>query len=228
MGAAKGLMGFFVKVEDDGKDEVKDTKASTTVASQPQFATSAPAPQVATGYAPTVAREDAEIKKQLADAIEQANQPGYDYFEMAKSVEAQAAIIPSEALRFQSTFAAIASMGVTPDKLIESAQFYLSVLKKKEDEFNKTVNAHMAEAVTSRENEVTKFDADMQAKAEQIKKLTDEINAMQQQKTAVINEVSASKAQIDTVKNNFSATMKVFVDRINSDIEKIKQYLKPA
>jgi len=221
MGAAKGLMSFFVKVENDGKEETKEIKSSA----QPQFATSAPAP--ATGFIPS-AREDAEIKKQLADAIEQANQPGYDYFEMAKSVEAQAAIIPSEALRFQSTFAAIASMGVTPDKLIDSAQFYLSVLKKKEDEFSKTVNAHMAEAVTSRENEATKFDADMVAKSEQIKKLTEEINSLQQQKTAIVNEISTNKAQIEQVKNNFATTMKVFVDRINTDIEKIKTYLKPA
>jgi predicted nucleic acid-binding Zn-ribbon protein len=83
----------------------------------------------------------------------------------------------------------------------------------------------MAQAVTSREKEVTQFDGDMQAKAEQIKKLTDEINDLQQRKTTIINEVSAAKAQIEQVRNNFSATMKVFVDKINSDIDKIKQYL---
>lgn len=218
-----GIRDLFFKVEDDGKEGIKKDKASIP---QPQFATTVP---VAT---PTISspivREDAEIKKQLVSALEQANQPGYDYFEMAKAIEAQAAFMPSESLRFQSTFATIAPLGVTPDKLIESAIFYLSVLKKKEDEFNKTVSAHMTEAVTSREDEVKQFDADMLTKSDQIRKLTEEINAMQQQKTAIINEVSTNKAQIETVKNNFSATMKFFVDRINSDIEKIKTYLKPT
>jgi len=225
MGNAKGLMNLFFKVEDDGKDAPKASPVKEEVK---------PAP-VQTSFNPSVpsspviaVNEDAEIKKQLAAALEQANQPGYDYFEMAQSIAAQASIIPSEALRFQSTFATISSMGITPDKLVDSAQFYLTVLKKKEDEFTKTVDQHMAEAVTSRENDVVKFDADMQSKSEMIKKLTEEINEMQQQKTAIINEVSSNKAQIEQVRNNFSATMKVFVDRINSDIDKIKMYLKPA
>jgi chromosome segregation ATPase len=116
-------------------------------------------------------------------------------------------------------------MGVTPEKLITSAEYYLTVLKKKEDEFNKTLEQHMSEAVTSKENETKKFDADMLAKSEQIKQLTADINTLQQQKTAILNEVSSSRAQIEQVKNNFYATMKVFVDRINSDIGKIKSYL---
>lgn len=172
-----------------------------------------------------IAREDAEIKKQLTIALEQANQAGYDYFEFAQAIEAQASIIPAEAVRFQASYAAAATMGTTVDKLLSSAQFYLSVLKGKEDEFNKTVEQHMAEAVTSREQELTQFDGDMQAKADEIRKLTEEINALQQKKTALINEVSVSKSQIEQVKNNFSATMRVFVDKINADIEKIKQYL---
>jgi hypothetical protein len=223
MGGAKGLLNFFVKIEDDGKESSKtsQTKASPTpVQGQPQPAT--PAPSTAPF---SMAHEDAEINKQLSAALEQANQPGYDYFELAKAVETQASIIPSEALRFQSTFNAVASMGVTADKLVSSAQFYLSVLKKKEEEFNKTVESHVAETVTSREAEIRKFDTDMLAKSEAIKKLTEEINTMQQQKTSLMNDVSSSRAQIEQVRNNFSATMKVFVDRINVDIEKIKTYL---
>jgi len=217
--AGKGLMNLFFKVEDDGKD----SKETPIIPAQPQFASSAPS---AVASLPSMAaQEDATIKKQLADALEAANQPGYDYFELAKAIEALASILPSEAQRFQSSFASVASMGVTPEKLLSSAEFYLSVLKKKEDEFNKTVEQHMAEAVTAREDEAKKYDADMVSKGEQIKKLTEEINAMQQSKTAIINEISSNRAQIEQVKNNFSATMKVFVDRINSDMGKIKTYL---
>jgi chromosome segregation ATPase len=218
MGGAKSLLNFFIKVEEDGKDDPKGLPNGEVK----QVAT--PAPSVAP-ITSSAAHEDAEIKKQLFAALEQANQPGYDYFEMAKAIEAQASIIPSEELRFQSTAAAVASLGVTPDKLISSAQFYLSILKKKEDEFNKTLAEHMAESVTSREDEVKKYDADMQAKSGQIQKLTQEINELQQRKTAIINEVSSSRAQIEQVKNNFYATMGIFVERINSDISKIKTYL---
>lgn len=219
MNLGKGISNLFFKVEED-KTEAPAKVETPVPQAVAQFAAST--------SASTPAVEDAEIKKQLTAALEAANQSGYDYFEMAQSIEAQAAIIPSEALRFQSTFATVAPMGVTPEKLIDSAQYYLLILKGKEDEFNKTVEAHLAQSVTSKEKDVTQFDADMQNKSEQIKKLTEEINALQQQKTSIINEVSSNKAKIDQVKNNFNATMKVFVDRINSDIEKIKMYLKKA
>jgi hypothetical protein len=212
-------MGLFFKVEDDGKGVQTSVKEEKTAAIPVQTQVPPVSP------VPSMAQEDAAIKQQLAEALEQANQPGYDYFEMAKAVEAQASIIPSEALRFQSTFAAISSMGITPEKLISSAEFYLSILKKKDGEFNKTVEDHVAKAVTAREEEAKKFDADMQIKAEQIKKLTDEINAMQQQKTTIVNEISTTRGRIEQVRNNFNVTMKIFVDKINSDIGKIKTYL---
>jgi hypothetical protein len=223
MGAAKNILGFFVKVEDDAKDPPTKAQPQQSAQSMPQFAASTGA------GVPVAAQEDAAIKQQLAEALEQANQPGYDYFELAQAVQAQASFIPSEELRFQSTAAAVASLGVTPDKLLSSAQYYLSVLKKKEDEFARTLEAHTKETVTSREDEAKRFDADMQAKADQIKKLTEDINGLQAQKAAIINEIAASRTKIDQVRNNFAATMKVFVDRINSDIDKMKKYLvKPS
>lgn len=218
MGAKKNILNLFVKVVDDGKVESK-AEIKEAIPAQPQFAATT------SKMPPITSQEDAEIKKELAAALESANQSGYDYFELAQTIEAQANIIPSEELRFQSTAATVASMGVTPNKLISSAEYYLSVLKKKEDEFNLAVNQQTAKSVTSREAEVTQFDADMQSKSEQIKKLTEEINVLQTKKTAIINEIGTSKAKIDQVRNNFSATMKIFVDRINSDIEKIKKYL---
>lgn len=216
MGAAKNILGLFVKFEDGEKEPSQPIvePVKTTVV------TSAVTPS---SILP--AQEDATIKAQLVEALEKANQPGYDYFEMAQAVQNMANIIPSEELRFQSVYATVSSMGVTPDKLISSAQFYLSILGNKESEFNKTVEQHMKEAVTSREQEIEKYDSDMKLKADQIRKLTEEINELQAKKLAVTNEVSSNKAKIDQVKNNFAATMRVFVDRINSDIEKIKKYL---
>lgn len=210
--------GLFVKIEDD-KAPVQ-TPAPVT----PQVAFTAPITPASAG------QEDAEIKQQLAQALEEANQPGYDYFELAQSIKAQENIIPSESLRFQASFATASAMGpsVTPDKLIDSAKFYLTVLKKKEDDFNAALEKHVQETVTSKQDDINKYDSDMQGKAAQIKQLTEEINAIQAQKTAITNEISDSKSKIDQVRNNFFASMKVFTDKINSDIEKIKQYLMKA
>jgi len=202
-----GILDLFIKVED-----------------VPEKSAPAPAGPV-TSPAQSIGQEDADIKQQLADALEKANQEGYDYFEFARSVDNQAKLIPSEALRFQSTFAVATSMGLSADKLLASAEHYLNVLKKKEDEFNKALIQHQGTAVTTKEEAIKKIDADMQAKAEQIQKITVEINGLQQQKTDMINEISTAKSDLERVKNNFYATLKIFTGRITSDIEKMKSYL---
>jgi chromosome segregation ATPase len=172
------------------------------------------------------AQEDAKIKEQLAAALESANVEGFDYFEFAQALEAQTTLIPSEAQRFQTIYATAKVMGVTPDKLISSAQHYLDVLKKKEDEFKQALEGHRSEAVTAKEEGMKKIDTDMLALNDQIRKINENINAMQQQRTAMANEISKSQAEIAQVENNFNATLKVFTGRISSDIEKIKTYLK--
>jgi len=208
-----GISNFFFKVEN-----VPDENEITSPAQTKTTVSAAPA-----GIG--VGQEDAKIREVLAAALEEANMEGYDYFEFAKALEAVTTIIPSEALRFQSTFASAAVQGVTVDKLISSAQHYLQVLDKANDDFAKTVQNRTNETVTSKETAIQKIDADMQTKAEQIKKLTEEINVMQQQKTSVTNEIAQSQAEIVQAQNKFAATLKVFVDRISGDITKIKTYL---
>ena len=215
--AKKGIMDLFFKVEEDPKEAAAQTVKAA-----------APAPvSASTTSTGVIGQEDAEIKKQLADALEQANLPGYDYFEFSKSTEAQANLIPSEELRFKSTFAVASATDpkITPDYIISAAQKYLAVLQQKESEFNVAVDKHATGAVASKEEAIKKIDADMQAKADEIKKVTEDINALQQQKTALSNEISTAKVEIERVRNNFQTTLQVFVKRITSDIEKIKQYL---
>lgn len=174
-----------------------------------------------------VGQEDKDIKQQLLTALEQANLEGYDYFEFAKSIDAQANIIPAEQMRFQSTFAMATTMGVTVGTLLSSSQHYLNVLAEKEKEFLTAVDKHSTDAVSGKEEQIKKIDSDMSQKSEQIKILTQEINTLQQQKTTITNEISSNRIKIDSVKTNFYATLKVITDRIKSDIDKIKQYIVP-
>jgi chromosome segregation ATPase len=172
-----------------------------------------------------VGQEDKEIKQQLLDALEKANMPGYDYFEFIKAIDAQMSIIPSEAMRFQSTFAVASTMGVNVETLLSSAQHYLGILTEKEKEFLTAMDKHAVDAVGGKEGQIQSIDSEMQKKAQQIQQLTQDINELQQQKTVLTNEISTNKIKIDTVKNNFFATLKTITDRIKNDVEKIKQYL---
>lgn len=218
----KKVLELFVKVgEKPGTVEVPK-EAPIQQVSQPVPVQQQPI--IATGGG----QEDQKIKEQLAAALEAANLEGYDYFEFARSVDAQAALFPSESLRYTATFTAVAAvpnMKVTVDTLVSSAEHYLSVLAKKEEEFKQALDQQTGSSVTAKEGSITAIDQNMASKAEQIQKITEEINNLQQQKTALQNEIGSAKLKIEQVKNNFYATLKLFTDKISSDINKIKTYL---
>jgi chromosome segregation ATPase len=214
LGAIGGL--FFKTVDDEPTSQHQQvTQTAPTLVSQPSQTQS------------PVGQEDKEIKQQLVAALEQANLEGYDYFEFVKAIDAQAAIIPAEQMRFQSTFAMASTMGVNVNTLLSSAQHYLDVLSNKEKEFLAAMDKHANDAVGGKEEQIKQIDSQMAQKAEQIKALTQEINVLQEQKTVITNEISSNRIKIETVKTNFYATIKVITDRIKSDIDKIKQYLSP-
>lgn len=210
--------GLFFKTVDD---EVPQTASPQTVSTPQQTVqqTQINQPQSIIG------QEDKEIKQQLLDALEKANLPGYDYFEFIKAIDAQMTIIPSEAMRFQSSFAMASTMGVTVQTLLTSAQHYLDTLSAKEKEFISALEKHSTDAVGGKEGQISAIDSEMKKMAEQIQKLTQDINLLQEQRTVLTNEISTNRIKIDTVKNNFNATLKTINDRIINDINKIKQYL---
>jgi chromosome segregation ATPase len=173
-------------------------------------------------------QEDNAIREQLLASLEKANIQGYDYFEFAKAVDAQAALIPSEATRFQASFAAAATMNVTIDTLLSSANHYLGVLSKNEQEFLSALDEHSNKAITGKEEEIKQLDANMQKMVEQIKVLNEEINKLQESRTTLTNEVSTNKAEAEKVKTNFYTTLNVIVEKIKSDVDKINTYIKPV
>jgi hypothetical protein len=208
--------GLFFKTVETEETKVEPNQQTQKVPIQP------PQPNQSQ---PLVGQEDGEIKKQLLEALEKANLPGYDYLEFIKAIDIQASIIPSESMRFQSTFAVASTMGVNVPTLLSSADHYLKALTDKEKEFVAAMDKHATEAVGGKEGQIQNIDSEMQKAAQQIQQLTQNINSLQEQKTALTNEISTNRIKIETVKNNFFATMKTITDRINNDINKIKQYL---
>jgi len=212
-----GLANLFFKVM---PDEAKSPAPATPVTAKIQAAI--PSQSVSVG------QEDQKIRDQLTGALEQANVPGFDYFEFAQALRAQETMIPAEAQRFQLVFTTVKTMGVTVDTLIKTATTYLDVLKKKETEFLGALESHISSEITGKEEAMGNIDKQIAEKAELIRKLNDEMNAMQQQKVAMQNEVSTARAEVEKIKNNFYATLQVFTGKISTDIQKINQYLKGA
>lgn len=208
----KSLMNLFVKMEDDPVEAKVEEKTPATA-----IPVSVPTMQAG--------KADEAISSNFVKALEKANLPGYDYFEFAKTVEALRPTLPAEQTLFQTAFASAVVMSVSKDKLLETAQHYLSVLDAKAQEFNQVVQQRTADTVTKREKDIADSDAAIKAKAEQIQKLTEEMNVLTTQKTATANEISENRMKIEQVQINFMATFDIFANKIKGDIDKIKKYI---
>lgn len=207
-------------------EEAEDKAAPQTTASSGTKGTSTPTPVAPTTNSPTAPQQDETVAKMLSDALDQANMEGFDYYEYAQMLQALKPSLPSEQTLFQTAFTSGKVMGASKEKLIQSANFYLDILKKKAGEFEAACKAKIDELVTGREKELQNMDATIKEKADAIQKLTEEINNLSTQKTQITNEIGENRIKIETKRNNFNTTLQTFTGRISGDIEKITRYIQ--
>lgn len=162
----------------------------------------------------------------LAAALEKNNQQGFDYFEFRQALKNLSKMSMDEQTRFQSAFAMAQTMGVTPAKLVESAQFYLQVLTSEQARFNEAHAQQRAKLIGSREDDVKNIEAQIQQKSQQIAQLTKEIEAGRQQSEQIRQEISDSTVKIESTRADFEATFNSVTAQLQDDVAKIQQYLK--
>lgn len=210
----KGI--FVVQAPTDAKTAEPTTKSAT-----PTTTNTAPvAPVVVSGK---VSDKFYDI---LFGAMEANNQEGFDYLEYKKSLQTLSKMPMDEQTRYASAFAAAQAMGVTAQKLNESAQFYLNILKSEDSKFQESVNAQRQKQIGSKEKAIIDLDATMKAKGEQITKLTQEIAASQEEMGKMKAEISDAVIKIETTLSDFHATYSDLTSQIAQDVEKMSKYLK--
>lgn len=167
-----------------------------------------------------------KFMKVLFGALEKNNIDGFDYLEFKKSLRKLEKMPMDEPTRFQSAFAMASTMGATPQNLAETAEFYISILKKEENKFQQALANQRQSQIGNKEAKMDDLDKIIQQKAGQIKKLTQEIEGHQQQKAKLENEISKATIKVESTKNDFVATLNALVTKIQTDLENIKKHLK--
>lgn len=202
-------------------------KANASSAQQPEPKTPAAAPPP---VAPPVAASEGAVTDKfmgiLSSALEKSNQPGFDYFEFRQSLINLAKMPMDEATRFHSAYAMAQTMGITSQKLLESAQFYLNVLAAEQAKFNEAHAQQRARLIGNREEEIKNLELAVQQKAEQIKQLTQQMEEHRQRSEQIRSEINESTVKIETTKADFEATFAVVSGQLQDDAAKIKQYLQ--
>jgi ABC-type transporter Mla subunit MlaD len=217
----RAIKGMFVEVEEDEK-EVKGA-APTIEPQTPPLA--APPPHNFTRD-PSSGKPDQSIIDNLAHALEQANLPGFDYFEFAQILEKLAPSTPAEQIRFQTAFASASVMGATKAKLLETAQHYMGILQQEANNFSGMVQEQIQSNITDKKNSVIEIEETIKQKSETINQLTQEINELSTSKTSILNEAAENRIKIEKVQNDFAACLKILIDKINGDSERINKYIQ--
>lgn len=161
----------------------------------------------------------------LIQALAKNNLQGFDYIEFKQSLGNLRSMNLDEATAFKSVFATASSVGLTKEKLIQSASHYKSVLEKEKQQFDNALQKQMQQRVQSKMGEVKQLNNMVQEFQLKIQELEEKISKAQRNIAAATAEIEEAKSKIQSTNDNFAFTFKTIIDQMNNDIENINQYL---
>jgi hypothetical protein len=174
---------------------------------------------------PPTVDESSPFVDVLLGAIDRHNLEGFDYLEFKRSLQSLSDLSQDEATRFKSAFAVMQTMGISKEKLLQTAQHYLGVLKQEEQKFEQALIQQKERQVTSKVKQAEAIEQTIYQKVQQIKQLTAEVEANQAQIAQLKIELDEANQKIVHTKNEFTAAHYALVTQIEADMQKIKQYL---
>jgi len=219
----------FIEVSGNDNDNKEETKQPLNL---PNFN---PIPNNSANFTPlppnpissSIADESAskKFKEHFNQIFKDANLPGPDYYEFKTMIDAMTATGVAEITSFPAAYAALASQGLTLEKLLTSAEHYLKILEADNIAFSKTLETKVSDDVSGKLNEIEKYKKINEEKSELIKKLTLEISENNSKIQMLTSEASQTEEKIKQSQNNYLFAYQTFQLGLQKDIEKIKTYL---
>ncbi len=161
----------------------------------------------------------------LLKAIEKNNQNGFDYLEFKQALIRLGDLNIDEATAIKTAFATASTVGLTKDKLVESADYYLTVLKEEFKQFNSALEKQMESRVHSREKQKTSLESKKAGIEKKIKALTTELNELQTRLDNIDAEADEARNKIEETSERFGQTLHALTQRIESDMGLFKSQL---
>lgn len=161
----------------------------------------------------------------LANAIERNNLPGFDYFEFKRAVVSLIQMKLDEATAHKSAFTTAATVGVTKEKLVETAAYYKNVVVKEKEQFDKALENQNSTKITARQEEVKRLRDQIERHKSEIARLQDEVAGYLNQIDQAENAVKLEGEKLEKAKAAFEKTHQSVVLQIDRDIESMHKYL---
>ena len=172
---------------------------------------------------------DAELDKKFEDALIRAIKNNaikeFDYLKFMYSVKSMQDMDMEKNTSFKSAYATARTMGLTKEKLLQTAGHYKNVLSKEREHFADALKKQRAEKIAGKVKEVEKLKKVIVQHEEKIKQLKKEMAAYQKKINGADAAIEKEKQKIASIKNNFVNSYDHFAKVIDEDIETIKNLL---
>ncbi len=163
-----------------------------------------------------------QIFESLTKAIADANLPGEDYLEFISALKAMEGISLDEKVKMQTVLATLSTKGLTVQKIIESADYYMKVLENEKEKFKQAMIKQTTGKIGNKHKQIKDLEEESKQKAEKIKALTDEINSNTTKIANLKKDIETADLKIKSTENNFNITYAHIADQIKNKVEKIK------
>ena len=168
---------------------------------------------------------DSKSVDYLTAALAKNNLPGFDYLEFKQSLAALANLGMDESTAIKSAFATAATVGLTKEKLIQTAKHYKQVLATEKNQFDEALVNQMNKRVNNKREEVEKLKVQIGRWKEQISKLEAQIAQSQSTIDHADENIQAEIGKIETTKTNFEYAYQSIGNQVDKDVESFNLYL---
>jgi predicted RNase H-like nuclease (RuvC/YqgF family) len=163
-----------------------------------------------------------KILETLHAAMDKANLPGEDYYELTKAVEAMKNIPLTEEDKLKTAVAALSTKGLTIAKVLESASYYLEILDNEKKKFYLAFENKIKDSINADRKKIEDLFQSIKDKNLQIEDLKRVIEESKTKITELESEISKSEGKVNEIEESFLFTYDHVVSKIKNDIEKIK------
>lgn len=163
-----------------------------------------------------------QIFDSLTKAVANSNLPGEDYLEFVQALKAMKDLPMEDNLKIQTIFATLSVKGLTVQKVLESADYYISVLENEKRKFYTALEEKGKGDINSKRKQISDLEKVSKAKAEQISALTEEINQNHARMQKLKNDITESENKLTATEKSFLVTYEKVVGQINNNIKKVK------
>ncbi len=157
------------------------------------------------------------VIKELLTAIKNNQKEEFDYLRFKLSHKNLMDLGMDDTTAAKSAMLTAETMGMTKEKLLQTVQYYKTVLKKERENFALALKNQIAIQVDKKEAEIKAYQEKIAGNQRKIQQLMDEQKILEQK----INETSASlqesKDKINDIKNQFNNTFDVLYKHIEED-----------